>query len=38
MTEIVDIHSHILPGIDDGADSWKEALRMLKTAQRGSEK
>jgi len=33
MTEIVDIHSHILPGIDDGADSWKEALRMLKTAQ-----
>ena len=31
--KIIDTHSHILPGIDDGAGSWKEALCMLKTAQ-----
>lgn len=33
MAKIIDTHSHILPGIDDGAGSWKEALCMLKTAQ-----
>ena len=33
MAGIIDIHSHILPGIDDGAHSWKEALYMLKAAQ-----
>ena len=33
MAGIIDIHSHILPGIDDGAHSWKEALYMLKEAQ-----
>ena len=33
MARIIDTHSHILPRIDDGADSWKEALCMLKTAQ-----
>lgn len=32
MTDIIDIHSHILPGIDDGADSVREAVDMLKEA------
>lgn len=31
---IVDIHSHILPGLDDGASSEKQALRMLREAGR----
>lgn len=25
---IIDIHSHTLPGIDDGADSIEESLEM----------
>lgn len=29
----VDIHSHILPGLDDGAKDEKETLRMLKLAE-----
>ncbi len=29
---IADVHSHILPGIDDGSESMDETLRMLKTA------
>jgi protein-tyrosine phosphatase len=29
---MIDIHSHILPGVDDGAQSLKEALTMLKIA------
>ncbi len=29
---IVDIHSHILPGLDDGPGSMEETLRMLETA------
>ncbi len=29
---MVDIHSHILPGIDDGASSFEETLRMLAIA------
>lgn len=33
--EIIDIHSHILPGIDDGSDSWDESLQMLKIAYEG---
>ncbi|MBI4892798.1 MAG: exopolysaccharide biosynthesis protein [Acidobacteria bacterium] len=28
----VDIHSHILPGIDDGSSSFEESLEMLKVA------
>ena len=32
MEDIIDIHSHILPGIDDGAASAQEALRMLREA------
>ena len=29
---MVDIHSHILPGLDDGADNFEEALVMAKIA------
>lgn len=28
-----DMHSHILPGIDDGADSWDEAVAMAQIAE-----
>jgi len=31
--KLVDIHSHILPYIDDGADDWESSLAMLKTAE-----
>jgi len=30
--ELVDIHSHILAGLDDGARSWDESLAMVKMA------
>lgn len=30
--KIIDIHSHILPGIDDGARSLEESLEMLRIA------
>ncbi|MCS7285773.1 MAG: CpsB/CapC family capsule biosynthesis tyrosine phosphatase [Anaerolineae bacterium] len=29
----VDIHIHILPGIDDGPEDWEEAIQMAKAAQ-----
>lgn len=29
---MIDIHSHILPYIDDGADSWKTSLKMCQQA------
>ena len=29
---IIDFHSHILPGIDDGSKSMEESLRMLETS------
>lgn len=29
---MIDLHSHILPGIDDGARDWDEALRMAREA------
>ena len=29
---MVDIHSHILPGLDDGADNFEESLVMAKIA------
>ena len=32
MTGIIDVHTHILPGIDDGARDWDESRRMLETA------
>ena len=30
---MIDIHTHVLPGIDDGADSMDEALEMLSLAE-----
>lgn len=32
MENLIDIHSHILPGVDDGADSLAMSVRMLKIA------
>ena len=29
---MIDIHSHILPGIDDGATDWEQAVRMARQA------
>jgi protein-tyrosine phosphatase len=29
---MIDIHCHILPGVDDGADSWEVALEMCRIA------
>jgi protein-tyrosine phosphatase len=29
---MVDIHCHILPGVDDGSDSWKTTLEMCRMA------
>lgn len=29
---MIDIHSHILPGLDDGAQTWEEALQMARLA------
>ncbi len=34
VEDIIDIHSHILPGIDDGASSPEAALHMLREARR----
>ncbi len=31
--KLVDIHSHILPYIDDGAENWDSALTMLRNAE-----
>ncbi len=31
---IIDMHCHILPGMDDGARSMEEALKMLSTAEK----
>lgn len=30
---MIDIHTHVMPGIDDGADSMDEALEMLSVAE-----
>jgi protein-tyrosine phosphatase len=30
---LVDLHSHVLPGVDDGARDVDEALRMLRVAE-----
>jgi protein-tyrosine phosphatase len=29
---MIDLHSHILPGLDDGASSWEESLQMARRA------
>jgi tyrosine-protein phosphatase YwqE len=29
---MIDIHAHILPGLDDGSRSWEESLQMAKLA------
>lgn len=29
---MIDVHSHILPGLDDGAESMEEALEMARLA------
>lgn len=34
VTGVLDIHSHVLPGLDDGAASEEEALKMLREARR----
>ena len=31
---MIDLHAHILPGLDDGPSSWDQALEMCKLAQR----
>lgn len=33
IRNIVDLHSHVLPGIDDGAKSMQESLTMLRVAE-----
>jgi protein-tyrosine phosphatase len=33
IKDIVDLHSHLLPGIDDGAKTMEESLAMLRVAQ-----
>lgn len=32
MKTLIDIHSHILPGVDDGADNMEESMQMLRMA------
>lgn len=34
MKGIIDVHSHILPGLDDGASDMNESIEMLRQAQR----
>ena len=29
---VIDIHCHILPGIDDGSDSWETSMEMMRIA------
>ena len=31
---MIDFHSHVLPGIDDGSDCVEESLEMLHTAKK----
>ena len=34
MNRIVDIHCHILPGLDDGSESLEESVEMLRIAEK----
>ena len=29
---MIDIHAHILPGVDDGAKNWEQTLQMARLA------
>ena len=29
---MIDIHAHILPGLDDGAKNWEQSLEMARMA------
>ena len=29
---MIDIHAHILPGVDDGAKNWEQSLEMARMA------
>src|SRR3978361_2066234 len=31
---LVDLHSHVLPGVDDGADSFEESVEIVRAAPR----
>ena len=31
---LIDIHTHIIPYIDDGADNWEQSLELLKQGER----
>ncbi|MDI6795161.1 MAG: histidinol-phosphatase, partial [bacterium] len=35
---MIDIHTHILPGLDDGARSIEEAVKIIRQAERGGVK
>lgn len=32
--DIIDVHAHILPGVDDGSSGWEESRQMLREAYR----
>lgn len=32
MISMIDIHTHILPGLDDGANDWEDTLNMARAA------
>jgi len=31
--KFIDVHSHILPGIDDGSENWEQSIEMLRQAE-----
>jgi len=35
---MIDIHSHVLPGLDDGAQGMEEAVAMLRLAGRHAKR
>lgn len=32
MMEVIDFHSHVLPGIDDGSKNIETSMKMLQTS------